>query len=211
MRLKEKVALKRHTGGLSLFLAVAAVTLASMLSPASTASAASAPIVTSVGCPASAQVGQSLTCTPTVTGTVTKWEWYAYVGSPAKGTGPTFSTTFSAPGMGYVRLEACNGASCSHEYAKITITPVPPPPAPVIGSLGCPTAVTAGQSLTCSPTVTGNVTKWEWHAYPGTPSAGTASTFSTTFATPGYGYVKLEVCNGTACKYSYQKITVNHP
>ncbi|HUF52309.1 MAG TPA: PKD domain-containing protein [Dehalococcoidia bacterium] len=81
-----------------------------------------APIVGSLGCsPTTLAVGASVTCGPSVSGTVTSWTWTAEGGSPASGSGPDFATSFGSPGGKQIALRACNEDACVNSSQTITV------------------------------------------------------------------------------------------
>jgi hypothetical protein len=81
-----------------------------------------APVIDSLGCsPASVNTGGQVNCNPTVQGTVTSWQWTAQDGSPASGSGQTFSATFSSAGSKTISLTACNEDDCTTASRAIDV------------------------------------------------------------------------------------------
>ena len=80
-----------------------------------------APAISTLGCPGSANVGQQITCQPTISGTVTSRSWSAPGGSPASGSGTTFSTTYNSAGAKTITLTACNGSACTNRLASVEV------------------------------------------------------------------------------------------
>lgn len=82
--------------------------------------------------------------------------------------------------------------------------------APAVTSLTCAPqfSLNVGEPVTCSATTSGTVTSLSWQASGGTPSAGSGSTFTTTFGTAGTQTVSLSVCNGSACTNTSRTVTV---
>ena len=71
------------------------------------------PVINSLGCsPTTVQTGQTVSCNPSVSGTVTSYGWSSG-GSPSSGTGSTFSTSFSSTGTKFIGFAACNAGGCS--------------------------------------------------------------------------------------------------
>ena len=175
---------------------------------------AQAPAINSLGCsPITVQTGQTVSCNPAVSGTVTSWSWSASGGSPSSGSGGTFSTSFGAPATSTISLTVCNGSACNGGSQTIGVVSAPPPPsAPVINSLGCgPITVQIGEAVSCNPSVSGTVTSWSWSAPAGSPSSGNGGSFATSFGSPGNQAISLTACNGGACASGTQGIAVSAP
>ena len=86
-------------------------------------------------------------------------------------------------------------------------------PAPRIDDMGCaPLQVTAGETVSCRPTILGGEpTQFLWGAIGGDPWSGTSGSFSTQWDRPGEKRIDLEVCNDNGCDIGEQNITVNDP
>jgi len=182
-----------NRGRLAAVLSLSALLLAAMAGGTRSAQAATAPVIASLGCPATAQQHQAITCTPAITGTVTRYSWDA---GNDTGHRATFTTTFTRPGTHTVRLEACNGRDCARLSATVNVTATP---RPRITSLGCPATTPEDQPVTCKPAITGNVTTYRWRAEGDNPGPSNGATFTTTFLAPGFRTVRLEACNGSVC------------
>ena len=86
------------------------------------------PVINSIGCtPTAIQVGDGVTCEPTVSGEV---DAYAWSSGASRGSQPTFSISFAIVGTRTIELEVCNADGCDTGGAEIEITALPPPPAP---------------------------------------------------------------------------------
>jgi hypothetical protein len=81
-----------------------------------------APVITSLGCPATAPVNDPVTCTATITGMVTSRTWTAPGGTPPEGTAMSFSTRFASAGSKTIFLQACNGMACATSQQVVNIT-----------------------------------------------------------------------------------------
>jgi len=177
-----------------------------------------APVISSLGCPTAIKLGQAFSCSPAVTGTVATWKWSTppnAPSSPREATSRQFDTRYDLPGNWRITLTACNGeTSCDEESQVVEVTPgdPPAPSAPVINSLGCtPASVATGGSITCNPSITGNVSSRSWSASGGSPSSGSGSSFSTSYGSAGSKTISLQACNGSACSNSSQTVTVQAP
>jgi serine/threonine protein kinase len=181
--------------------------------PSSTPSGQTAPSISSLGCsPTSVKMGDSVSCSPSISGTVTSRSWSASGGSPSTGSGSSFSTSFSSTGQKVVTLQACNVSACSASQQGISVSSgtTAGPSAPSISSLGCsPTTVDVGQNVSCSPSVSGTVTSRTWTASGGSPSSGSGSSFSTSYGTSGSKTITLKACNGSACDTASQTVSVS--
>ncbi len=99
-----------------------------------TASAPSAPILRTLGCPSTAKANQLLACpsdgAPGGTSSpVTLLEWQAPGGMPAAARGATvFTTTYATPGSKQITLKACSGDACTTLSQTVTVTADVPPP-----------------------------------------------------------------------------------
>ena len=85
------------------------------------------------------------------------------------------------------------------------------PPAPRIEDIGCsPTTVSVGESVTCSPEVSGgDGSRYEWIAVGGVSRSGSQRTFSTSWSSAGRKEIEFETCNRLgSCDRSGETITV---
>ncbi len=176
------------------------------------------PVIQSVGCPTAIKLGQAFSCSPAVTGSVTSWRWSTPPNAPSnprEATTRQFDTRYDIPGNWRITLTACNGGtSCDEESQVVEVTPGDPPvpSAPVVNSLGCtPASVATGRSITCNPSITGNVSSRSWSASGGSPSSGSGTSFSTSYGSAGSKTIALQACNGSACTNSSQTVTVQAP
>lgn len=166
------------------------------------------PSIISLGCPTSRNVGQSLTCTPSINGSVTSYEWKGG-GSPGGGNSKNFTTTFGTPGSKSITLKVCNSGGCDtkDQRVKVTATPPPPPPPPDILSLGCPNSGNVGQQLTCYSSIDGSVTSYTWTGG-GSPTSSSSKNFTTTFSISGTKTITLSACNSSGCDFESEQVTV---
>jgi hypothetical protein len=89
-----------------------------------TAAPPNAPAINSLGCPAAGNVGDPVTCSPSISGNVTSRSWSAPGGSPASGSGANFSTTYSSTGSKTITLQACNGSACGSKQATVAVAAI---------------------------------------------------------------------------------------
>jgi hypothetical protein len=175
----------------------------------STGVPATSPAILGLGCPGSAEAGHTVRCTPALSETdaSTTYGWTAAGGAPSSSEGREFSTSFSSAGTKTVDFRVCNGSACSERSATIEVSL----PAPVIDSLGCSSTAEAEALVRCSPAVsnTFGTTVYEWTAPDGSPSAGSASTFETSFSSPGTGTIGLSACNGSKCHNMSASVSVS--
>jgi hypothetical protein len=173
------------------------------------------PTINSLGCPGSVTAGQSFTCTPSITGTVTSYAWNTFGDATAvQGTDKTFTGSFSSgagrdAGTQGVSLTVCNTpAYCSSGDAIVGVDAAG---APQMSSLGCPGSAAVGQPFTCTPSISGTVTTYTWTESAG-GNTGTLSSFSATLSsTPSGGSttVSLTACNTTSsCSSSQASVAV---
>jgi hypothetical protein len=179
-------------------------------SPSATAPATS-PSILGLGCPGTAEAGQTVQCTASLSETdaSTTYSWTAVGGAPGSGGGRQFSTSFSSAGTKTVDLRACNGSACREQSATIEVSL----PAPVIDSLGCSSIAETDAPVRCSPAVsnTFGTTVYEWTAADGSPGSGSASTFETSFGSRGARTIGLSACNGAKCDNMSASVSVSLP
>ena len=85
------------------------------------------------------------------------------------------------------------------------------PPAPRIENVGCSLiVVSVGESVTCSPAVSGgDGSRYEWIAVGGVSRSGSQRTFSTSWSSAGRKEIEFETCNRLgSCDRSRETITV---
>jgi hypothetical protein len=169
------------------------------------------PVILSLNCsPSTVQPGDTVSCAPSVSGSVSVRGWDAPGGSPSGSSSATFATAYGSPGVKTITFSACNGQACSAASQDISVGS-PPPAAPVISSLGCDGSAETSQAIGCSPSISGSVTAYSWSAPGGSPSGGGDPTFVTAFSTSGGFTITLTACNGDACTQASQGVTVSAP
>jgi hypothetical protein len=165
------------------------------------------PPVVTVGCtPAAPKLGQQVSCTANVSGTVSSRTWIASGGSPASGSAASFATTFSSAGPKTVLLEACNAAGCGTGSASVAVSDAEPPAVDLVCT---PSVLQIGSPITC--TAAGAVDSRSWNAPAGNPSSGAGSSFVTTYNTYGNKTITVVGCAGTACATASASFRVDPP
>lgn len=125
--------------------------------------------------------------------------------------GRSCSAQVSASGVGYAyraRIGMFNGSATQTTSNTVTINWSAPPP--TLNALGCPTSASQGQSFSCNPSTSGNITSRAWSASGGNPSSGSGSSFTTNFNSSGTKTISLTVCNGSVCINRSQSVTINY-
>src|SRR3989441_541262 len=166
-------------------------------------SVAGQPIVDNGSCGA-ATAGKPVTCTASPTGGTTPYtiRWSS-TGSPATGTGASYTTTFATKGTFSVTLNVTD------VNAKFTVQTISVAVAgqPIVDNGTCGVA-SAGKPVTCTASPTGGTTPYtiSWRST-GTPATGTGASYTTTFATKGTFSVTLNVTDANS-KFTVQTISV---
>jgi PKD domain len=158
----------------------------------------------SIAClPTSGDPPLTVNCTAQLTGTIdsqlsrTIFSWTATGFTTSSSNSAAYSTTFTTPGNPVISLSACNGSACNTFTATVTVNLPPPPPS---GTIACsPVTLKTGETVTCTANLTGKVTATTWTTPFGSPTRGTAATFSTSFNSTGTQVITLQACNGSAC------------
>jgi hypothetical protein len=180
-------------------------------------SIAGAPSVGAVACsPSPVAAGDLVSCSATVSGAVTGWQWSAPGGNPnalegasaggsSMGETVTFTTWYATSGDKTVELTACNRVPataeapertlCAVGTAAVSVTAV----APTIDALSCTAGpVAPGDVVSCTATVGGSTgsTSRRWSAPGGDPSDGRGPSFSTQYARANTYTITFRTCNG---------------
>src|SRR5207247_1352541 len=124
-------------------------------------------------------------------------------GTPATGTGASYTTTFAAKGTFSVTL---NVTDANNKFTVQTIS-VAVAAQPIVDNGSCGPAV-AGQPDTCTASPTGGTTPYTitWKSA-GTPATGSGTTYTVTFAAKGPQTVTLNVTDANR-KFTVQTINV---
>src|SRR5207249_1324759 len=161
------------------------------------------PIVDNGSCGA-ATAGKPVTCTAAPTGGTTPYTitWRS-TGTPATGTGASYTTTFATKGTFSVTLNVTDAnRAFTIQTISVTVTGQP-----IVDNGSCG-AATAGKPVTCTASPTGGTTPYtiSWKST-GTPATGTGASYTTTFATKGTFSVTLNVTDANR-KFTVQTISV---
>ncbi|TMI21279.1 PKD domain-containing protein, partial [Candidatus Bathyarchaeota archaeon] len=147
------------------------------------------PIVVTVTC-GSATAGKPVTCNASATGGTTPFtfSWSAPGGSPATGTGASFTTPYAAKGTFVVNATATDNNGAKKSQTAIIVVAGQPLQATI--SAACVNAlatVTVGKPVTCSATASGGTGPYtfRWTAVGGSPASGTGASFTVSYATKG--------------------------
>ena len=93
------------------------------------------PTIAALRCtPTKATTDDTISCDPTIIGTVTSYSWTSTGGEPQRGNEDTFSTRHDSTGTKRIRLQACNKTGCNTKLQAFLVGP--PPVAPDTDSDG---------------------------------------------------------------------------
>src|SRR5439155_367363 len=161
------------------------------------------PIVDNGSCGA-ATAGKPVTCTASPSGGTTPYTiTWSSSGSPATGSGTSYTTTFATKGTFSVTLNVTDAnRAFTIQTISVTVTGQP-----IVDNGSCGTA-TAGKPVTCNAAPTGGTTPYtiRWSST-GSPATGTGASYTTTFATKGTFSVTLNVTDANN-KFTVQTISV---
>ena len=108
-----------------------------------------APVISGLGCtPVQAYTGESVSCSPSVSGgasTEYTYEWTATGASPQSGRDSSFSTSWDSEGTQVVSLEVCSSGVCSQRTQDISVADLTPRLAP--GFLKAIDPISLGESV----------------------------------------------------------------
>ena len=166
-----------------------------------------APLDASFNCSAtSVNVNANVTCTASKPGQGA-YSWSASGGTPANGSGTSFTTRFGTAGTKTVTLNVCNASGCQPASRQITVT------SPVTVTVFCnPGQPITGEPVHCSAQVTGGVPEtFQWVVAPASAieySGQESPSFTVYFYQLGQFTVGVNVCTATACGGDNVIITV---
>ena len=169
------------------------------------------PVIDSITCsPASTNVGRYVTCTATLSGGwPDSWAWSG--GAAGGGSAAAYNTSFSSAGSKTVSLTVTNRTGSDTDSTTVSVAERVP--APVIDSVSCsPESPTVDESVTCTAALSGGAPdSWAWRAGGvggATNYSGTDESFTTSFSSPGFAGVILEVRNSTGFDLDHVELTV---
>jgi len=166
-----------------------------------------APLDASFSCaPTSVNVNANVTCTAAKPGQGA-YSWSASGGTPASGSGTSFTTRFGTAGTKTVTLNVCNASGCQPATRQITVT------SPVSVTVFCnPGQPSYGDPVHCSAQVTGGVPEtFQWVVVPASAVeyfGQDSPSFTVYFYDLGQFTVGVNVCTATACGGDNVTITV---
>src|SRR6266568_1705573 len=152
------------------------------------------PLAVSIIC-GTATAGKPVTCTATPTGGTAPYTFrWSVDGTTQPSTLATFTTTFPTKGSHTVVATVTDGnvASATSNTVSLVVGGQP-----LSVSVSCGSA-TAGKPVTCTATATGGTSPYSftWSAANGSPSAGSGTSFTTTFPVKGTDSVAATVKDG---------------
>ncbi|HEX4919705.1 MAG TPA: PKD domain-containing protein, partial [Candidatus Bathyarchaeia archaeon] len=157
-------------------------------------------LVVTITCPSTGTVGTAVSCTASSTGGTppVTFAWTATGGSPASGTGASFSTTYNSKGSKTISVTGTDSASPANTNTKsatVTIAALP-----LAASITCPSTGTTGTPVTCTASATGGTSPYTfaWTATGGSPASGTGSSFSTTYSSGGTFTISVTATDGNS-------------
>ena len=172
-----------------------------------------APRIEDIGCsPITVSVGESVNCSPAVSGgDGSRYEWIAVGGVSRSGSQRTFSTSWSSAGWKEIEFETCNRlGSCDSSSQTITVV-AGRTAGPRIQSLGCsPSGVEVGEFVTCHPQILeAGPVEYNWRAPGGSPSSGEGRSFRTRWRSEGSWEITLRACSDGQCASTSSSLAVS--
>ena len=166
-----------------------------------------APVVVVMTCdPEALLTGETVSCFGILSGgEVETYDWS--VSGVLVASTATFEQAFETAGARTVSLQVCNEGGCDTANAVVVVQAPPNPEPPVVNLIGCgPLAVQLDETVTCEPTVTGEVETYAWSSG---EESGSDETFSVSYATAGTKTIALEACNADGCDSAEASIAVS--
>src|SRR4029077_4339314 len=150
--------------------------------------------------PTTGTVGTAVTFTVVASGGTAPYtfSWTATGGSPATGTGASFTTTYNVKGPYVVNAPVTDGnAAKAFKTASIVISPFA-----LADTVSGPATGTVGTAVTFTAAATGGTAPYtfSWTAVGGNPASGTGASFSTTYNVKGTYTVNATVTDSNAKK-----------
>lgn len=134
----------------------------------------------------------------TATGGSGTYSWSAPGGSPATGTGTTWTTSFATSGVSTVQVQGGLSGSCIVTVAW-----------PSLACTAMPPSVEVGQAVALY--ASGGSGTYGWSAPDGDPNNGSGASFATTFATAGVKTVLVQGGGAGSCRVHVRNPTVVTP
>jgi len=172
-----------------------------------TVSVVGQPIVVTVTC-GTATAGKPITCNASATGGTAPFtfSWSAPGGSPAIGTGASFTTTYATKGNRTVNATVTD----ANNARKFVLTTISVGGQPIVVTISQGATATVGKPVTFTASATGGTGPYTfaWSAPGGGPATGTGASFTVTYSTSGSKTITANATDANAVKAS-QTLTFN--
>src|SRR5438093_1580465 len=166
-----------------------------------------APIIVNVTC-GTATSGKPVTCNASATGGTAPFtfSWSAPGGSPAIGTGASFTTTYATKGNRTVNATVTD----ANNARKFVLTTISVGGQPIVVTISQGATATVGKPVTFTASATGGTGPYTfaWSAPGGGPATGTGASFTVTYSTSGSKTITANATDANAVKAS-QTLTFN--
>jgi PKD repeat protein len=155
-------------------------------------------LTVTINCPTTGTVGTAVNCTATSTGGTgaITFSWTATGGTPASGTGASFSTTYNVKGSKTISVVATDSATPAATATASTTVTIAPQALSV--TIAGPTTGTVGTAVSFTATATGGTSPYTFAWNFGDSTTGTGATASHTYATAGTFTVTVTVTDANA-------------
>ena len=169
--------------------------------------------IDSVSCsPAAPDVGETVTCSASLSGGEPDFYTWRGGGDPPGGNDASFSTSFASPGARTISLAVSN--IVGEDSASTTVAVQGDLREPVLDGISCsPSLPTVGQAVTCSASLSGGPPDTYSWSGDGQPAAGSDANFTTMFASAGNQTVTLSVANeyGSSITLTFTIVVLERP
>lgn len=169
--------------------------------------------IDSISCsPAAPEVGETVTCSASLSGGEPDFYTWRGGGDPPGGNDASFSTSFASPGARTISLAVSN--IVGEDSASTTVAVQGALREPVLDGISCsPSLPTVDQTVTCSAILSGGPPDTYAWSGDGQPAAGSDANFETTFASAGNQTVTLSVANeyGSSITLTFTIVVLEPP
>ena len=191
----QSASLLRRWGWLLLLipLLVAAIAVIAFVAGRAPSGTGPAPAIESIDClPASPAVGDTVSCTATLSGGAPDSRSWSGGHEPPTGEGERFTTTVRSSGDLTITLTVANAASDDDGSLTLSVPPLPPK----IDSIDCsPPSPTLGDTVRCTAELSGGAPDSRSWSGGHEPPTGEGERFTTTVRSPGDLTITLTVAN----------------
>lgn len=147
------------------------------------------PTISNLGCPSSAAVNETATCSPSISGTGPLT--YVWSGGGSDGSSSSYSPSWSTAGTKTVSLSVNNDVGGDNE--SMTIDVVEPP---TINGISCtPSPAATNASVNCTASISDSTSPFTYEWRGGASSHMTGDSYNTSFSSEGSHSVSLTVSN----------------